>query len=113
MKTASLLKNIEHNESKPAISVMLETDFSKEIRIVFKANQLMAAHKAPKPIVVEIVEGAIDFDVQETTYHLTRGDLITLEANVPHSLKAISNSVVRLTLSKGDTAKRVGDVINF
>ncbi|MDF1673984.1 MAG: cupin [Vicingaceae bacterium] len=104
MKTASFLKNIEYNETKPAISVMLETDFSKEIRIVFKAKQLMAAHKALKPIVVEIIDGAIDFDVIDSVHHLTRGDIIALEANVSHSLKAIKNSVVRLTLSKSDTA---------
>ena len=110
MKTATLLKNIEYNETKPAVSVLLETDFSKEIKIAFKANQVMAAHKAPKPIVVEIVDGSIDFEVNENTLTLNRGDLIALEANVPHSLKALSDSVVRLTLSKYDKAERVEEV---
>jgi quercetin dioxygenase-like cupin family protein len=106
MKTASFLQNVEYNENKPALSVLLKTDFSKEIRIVFKANQVMTAHKAPKPIVVAIIEGQIDFEVENTTYQLKRGDVIAVTANVIHSLKANADSVVRLSLSKNDALSK-------
>lgn len=107
MKTASLQNEIEYQENKPAIRLILETDFTKEIRILFKKDQVMKEHKAPFPIVVHIVKGSIDFGVNGKTLLLKEGDLITLDANVPHDLTAKEESMVRLTLSKGDKSERV------
>ena len=108
MKTASLTQDIEYNENKPSIKVLLDTDAGKEIRIVFKEGQVMKKHHAPFPIVVEIFEGAIDFGVNdEHLLHLKRGDLIALESSVPHDLVALENSIVRLSLNKKDQAQRV------
>lgn len=110
MKTADLLNNIEYNEKRPAIQVMLDTDAGKEIRIVFKEGQIMKEHKTPFPIVVQIVEGSIDFGVEGQVHHLKKGGLIALEGNVPHDLKANSDSIVRLSLNKADKAERVENV---
>jgi quercetin dioxygenase-like cupin family protein len=107
MKKSSLIENITYTENKPTISVLLETASTKEIRIVFKENQSMKEHKTAFPITVEIFEGAIDFGVNGTIYNLVKGDLVSLEAAVPHNLLAKQNSIVRLTLSKLDTVERV------
>lgn len=112
MKTASLNKNVEYNEKRPAIQVLLETQAGKEIRMAFKEGQVLKEHKTPFPIVVEIFEGAIDFGVRGEVQPLKKGDLIALEGNVPHDLKAIEPSIVRLSLNKADSAKRVEDVAN-
>lgn len=100
MKTAAYLNNINYNDNKPSVEVLLESDFSKEIRITFKAGQLMAEHKAPRPIVVQTINGSIAFEVNHQTLQLNHGDMISLDANVPHSLKANTDSIVRLSLSK-------------
>ncbi|MDT0647174.1 cupin domain-containing protein [Zunongwangia sp. F260] len=110
MKTASLTKSLEYNESKPAVIVLMDTDSSREIRIAMKKGQVMKEHKTPFPIVVEIFEGEITFGVKGNLHNLVKGDLIQLEGNVPHDLKAEADSTIRLTLSKSDTAERVKDV---
>lgn len=110
MKTASLTKNLEHGESRPVIQPLLTTETGKEIRITFKKGQVMKEHKAPFPIVVEIFEGSIDFGVNADKHALEKGDLIALDANVPHDLEAIEDSIVRLSLNKADSAKRVEKV---
>ena len=110
MKTASIYNEITFKENKPAITVLMETDFTKEIRIAFQEGQLMKEHTAPFPIVVEIVDGSIDFGVDGSVQKLKKGDLISLAGKVPHDLKASEQSIVRLTLSKKDNAQRVQEV---
>lgn len=110
MKTASLITDLEYNENRPAVKVMLETETGKEIRIALKEDQVMKEHKTPFPIVIEVFEGSIDFGVYGETHTFHKGDLLSLEGNVPHDLKALKDSVVRLSLNKADTAKRVEDV---
>lgn len=112
MITASLTKNVEYNESRPAIQVLMETETGKELRIAFKEGQVMKKHHTPFPIVVEIFEGSIEFGVNGEVHTVNKGDLLALEASVPHDLKALKDSIVRLSLNKGDTAKRVEDVVN-
>lgn len=111
MKTASLINNIQYHETRPTIQVLLDTENGKEIRIAFKKNQVMKEHKTPFAIVVEIFEGCIDFGVNGEVHTLNRGDLISLSGGVPHDLTAVKDSIVRLSLNKGDSAKRVEDVV--
>ncbi len=111
MKTANIHNDVVFNEAKPMISVLFETDFTKEIRIAMHKNTQMKEHKTAFPIVVEIVEGEINFGVNGEVKNLKKGDLIALEGNVPHDLKAVENSIIRLTLTKHDTSERVKNVL--
>ena len=90
---------------------MFETETTKEIRIAFKEGQLMKEHQTPYPITVEIFEGKLDFGVNNKTYHLEKGALLALQGGIPHNLKAITDCILRLSLSKQDSARRVIDVI--
>jgi len=110
MKIASLTEDLIYNENKPAISILIDTESSKEIRIVFKKGQLMKEHKTAFPIVVEVFKGTIDFGVNGTKQHLKAGKLIALEGSVPHDLIALEDSIVRLSLSKKDSFVRVQNV---
>lgn len=108
----SLLKDLIYWEQRPMISVMLETEVTKEIRIVFRQWQIMKEHQAPFPIIVEIVDGEIKFGAPDGVHTLERGDMITLVGWVPHDLEAIQDSVVRLTISKSDKTQRVQKAID-
>lgn len=113
MKKTNILENLEYNENKVSITPLMETEISKEIRIVFKKDQIMKEHKAGYPISVEIFEGEIDFGVDGNIYNLVKGDIVVLEANIKHDLKANADSIVRLTLSKKDTVNRVKGVLKL
>lgn len=110
MEIASFLENIKFNPLKPAVTLLLETEFSKEIRIVFDKGQVMENHKAPFAIIVQVIKGSIDFGVNKGVNKLKTGDMISLQPNVIHNLTATEISVVRLSLSKLDTVKRVKKV---
>lgn len=110
MEKGSLTENLDFNESKPAVKVILTTAYSKEVRILLNKDQIMKEHQAPFPIVIEIFDGVIDFGVNGENQILTRGDIISLDAAVPHDLKGITDSIIRLTIHKLDTVERVKSV---
>jgi len=111
MKVASFLENIIFNSDKPALSLLQDTEFSKEIRIVFKKGQLMEDHQAPFAIIVQVIQGSIDFGVANEVTQLNAGDLVSLKPHEVHNLSAKVDSVVRLSLSKLDSVKRVKQVV--
>jgi quercetin dioxygenase-like cupin family protein len=111
MKIESFNDDVVYSD-KISTKIILETSFSKEIRIVLKSGQIMKEHKAPFPIIVHVLEGTIDFGVLGEIKKLQKGAIITLEENIPHDLTALENSIVRLSLSKLDNASRVEKVIS-
>lgn len=111
MKIESFNENLDFDDNRIVTKVLLESSFSKEIRILLKQGQFMKEHKAPFPIIVHVLDGEIDFGVQESIHVLKKGDIVTLAGNIPHDLTALRDSIVRLTLSKLDKAERVEKVV--
>ena len=112
MKIDSFNDNLNFSNEKIITKVLLETSFSKEIRILMKKGQIMKEHKAPFSIIVHVLVGEIDFGLLGNVHKLTEGMVIALDANVSHDLTALKDSVVRLTLSKLDKVERVNNVNN-
>lgn len=113
MLVASLFDNISYAENHPTAQVLIHTDYCKEIRILFKSGQEMKAHKAPYPIIIEIVDGEIDFMAGGENHLLSKGTLVSLEGHIVHSLKATKDSIVRLSLYKNDQIDRVQEVVQI
>lgn len=113
LKTASFFKDLEFSDKSVVITPMLSSDFGKEIRIAFKEGQIMKEHKTKFPITVMTMKGSIEFGVGSEMVVLNEGDVIALEGNVMHELKATEESVVRLSLHKRDTIDRVKGVLKL
>ncbi len=111
MQQSQFNKNVFFNEDKPNITLILESDASKEIRIAMKKGQLMKEHKTSFPIVVHLISGEIIFEVEGNKHELTEGAILSLKKNIPHSLLAQKDSIIRLSLSKQDTLFRVKNVL--
>lgn len=107
----SFREGLQPNLEKVQTKVILETSFSKEIRIQLGEGKTMKEHQAPFPIIVHLLEGEIDFGVNGETHHLKSGDIITLDGGVPHDLLAKKDSIVRLSLSKHDKSERLDEVV--
>ncbi|MDF1881515.1 cupin domain-containing protein [Sulfurimonas sp. MAG313] len=93
------------------ITSMGETPFSKEIRICMGVDALMKEHKAPAPITIELFSGSIELKSENDTHIMQEGEIAVFEANIAHSLFALKNSIIRLSLSKSDTIQRVQNLI--
>ncbi len=113
MTYASFTADVIFGDTQPVITPLITNEFTKEIRIVFRAGQSMKAHKTSFPITVMIVSGEIDFGIGEERMIFGAGDVIALKPNVIHDLNAIEDSIVRLSLHKGDNVARVSGVLKL
>lgn len=111
--TASYYKTLTFSDESVVITPMLDTTFGKEIRIAFNVGQVMKEHKTKFPITAMTLRGCIEFSVDEKMFVLNEGDIIALEGNVMHELKATQQSVVRLSLHKSDSIERVEGVLSL
>ena len=107
MKKSSFSDAISYGEKGIKAEVILESSFTKEIRIMLKKGCVMKEHNPPYPILVHLLKGNVDFTVGSEMHSLVEGDILTLEGNVVHELAATEDSTVRLTLSKLDKIERV------
>ncbi|BDZ37421.1 cupin domain-containing protein [Microbacterium suwonense] len=76
----------------------LDGDGFKIRTLVMDAGALLREHRAPVPILVQVVSGRILFRVDGVEYDMTAGGSIQVEASVPHELEAIDAAHVLLTL---------------
>ena len=111
--TASFYEDLTFSDKSVVITPLLDSAFGKEIRIAFKQGQVMKEHKTKFPITVMTLKGCIEFTVGTEMYVLNTGDVIALKGDVMHELKAIKESVVRLSLHKSDTVDRVKGVLKL
>ena len=79
-------------------STLLRTSVMELLRLVMPAGKAIAEHKAPGEITVHCLEGRIEFTAAGSTRELLAGELLYLGAAEPHSLKAIEDSSVLVTI---------------
>lgn len=94
-----------------SINVKTENLSTKEIQILMPQDSVMKEHKAPFNIIVQVLKGEIEFSVNNKIITLNSLDSISLESNVPHSLKALKNSIIRLSINKKDSVVRINAVL--
>ena len=96
---------------KVAVNVLAQNASAKEIQILMAQGSQMKEHKAPFDISVQVLRGEVEFSVSGDTAVLKELDMVSLKANEPHSLRALKDSIVRLSLAQADTLARVQGVL--
>lgn len=93
------------------VNILTQNNSAKEIQILMAENSVMKEHKAPFAISVQVLCGEVEFSVFDEVAVLRALDMVCLDALVPHSLRAIKDSIVRLSLAKNDSIERVEGVV--
>ena len=96
---------------KPIITPMGESGFCKEIRIALAKGVQMKEHSAPAAIAIELFSGVMELQSGSETQVMQAGDIALFDAKVPHSLHALEDAIVRLSLSKSDSIQRVQNLV--
>jgi quercetin dioxygenase-like cupin family protein len=80
---------------------LFKSDGMRIVLIALHAGAEMKTHTAPGIISVHVLEGKITFQTELQAAKLTKGQLLTLHKEIPHSVLAEEDATFLLTLSTG------------
>ncbi len=79
--------------------ILFKSETMRVVLIGLHENAELKPHKANGVISVQVLQGKIEFAAAQQTTHLEKGQMIALEENVIHSVKALTESFFLLTLA--------------
>lgn len=80
----------------------LAADGARVVVFGFDAGAELTEHTAPGPILVQALEGHLEFTAEGVTKDLRPGMLVHLDARTPHSVRAVEPSRMMLTIIRKD-----------
>lgn len=81
--------------------VLIKTD---SLRVVFRSlreGTRLPPHKAAGDITVHVLAGRVEFTANDRTMTLEKGQVLALKAGVPHSVTALQQAALLITLASG------------
>jgi quercetin dioxygenase-like cupin family protein len=64
----------------------------------FDAGEGLSEHTAPYDAIVTIIDGEAEITIAGREFHLKKGQMIIMPANVPHALSAVQRFKMMLTM---------------
>lgn len=66
--------------------------------LALDTGAVLPEHSAPRPVVITVVAGEVLFTIGEDTHRLSVGAVLYMDDGVPHSVEAVVESRLTLTL---------------
>lgn len=88
------------NEDMPPKTTfaLIKTEHMEVIRMVLPQGKVVAEHSVKGEISVQCLKGTTLFTVENEQLELNESDWLYLNGNQPHSLKAVTDTVLLLTI---------------
>lgn len=77
---------------------LFRTERMRVMLVALRAGALLSSHRADGPITVQMLEGRIMFSVESQDVMLTEGQVLSLQAGLPHAVEAPEDAVFLLTV---------------
>ena len=95
---AKLKQETTWAESDRNSITVFKSDSTTIVLIGMHANAQLKEHTAIGNITVQVLEGEINFFAEQQIHSMGKGQMIALEAKIPHSVTALKESFFLLTL---------------
>lgn len=95
---SGICDRVQPFENRPRAAKVLKTDSAHVVAFAFGAGQLLKEHAAHHPVVITAVTGWLRFQHPGGTVDLRPGDLIHLPPMVRHSVEAVEDSILTVTM---------------
>lgn len=94
-----LRKLTTFRDGGPSVQILSDTGVARVVLFAFKAGQELKEHHTSSPILVQALRGRAAFIANGTQVRLQAGTVLQLEANVPHSITALTDAVILVTMT--------------
>lgn len=86
------MKKISANILDGKFEHLVDEDKLQVTHLQIKSGEEIPSHKSDKTVIVVIYRGKVDFSGENNKEIISRGDIIKMDPNEIHSLKAIEDS---------------------
>lgn len=103
METPKLFRLADHivyAENSVVSKTIIKKDTGTITLFAFDAGQGLSPHVAPFDALVQVVDGACEFFIEDQKFPMTSGDCLILPAGEIHSVEAIKPFKMLLTMIK-------------
>jgi quercetin dioxygenase-like cupin family protein len=95
---SDLAKALPVTASSTTSRSLVDNDRVRVVAFTFDTGEELTEHTAAMPVVVQLITGAMRFEVAGEAHHLAAGDCVYLPARQPHSLEALEPSLMTLVM---------------
>ena len=95
---ANVLQDLPVTKEATTSRVLVNNPLLRVVDFAFDEGQLLTEHSSPRAVVVTLLSGTMDFDIESTTHHLTPGDVLYMAPGAAHALRATSTCHMQLVM---------------
>ncbi len=95
-----LADQINEGNDKVQFRHIFNNDNGGVVLVAFKAGQYLDTHTAPAEVMVNVLEGEIEFTMLDKVHIIKPGEFLLMGAGVPHSVVAKADSKMMLVKVK-------------
>jgi quercetin dioxygenase-like cupin family protein len=96
--TTGLLEALPVTESSITSRVVVNNPLLRVVVFAFDAGEMLTEHSSPRAVVVQLLDGRIDYTLDGSTTPLVPGDVIYMRPGVRHALIALEPSHLSLVM---------------
>lgn len=85
-------------EDSTASRTLVDNPLLRVVVFTFGAGQLLTTHASPRAVVVTLLEGQMDFVLDDETHPMGPGDVLYMAPNAPHALTATTACRLQLVM---------------
>lgn len=78
--------------------VLVNNPLLRVVDFAFDAGQLLTEHSSPRAVVVTLLDGTMDFDLEGETHSLVAGDVLYMAPGATHALRATTACHLQLVM---------------
>lgn len=92
------IRSLDANPSQTASRTLVRADHLEVFRFVLTAGKSIPEHKASGAITIQCLEGLVELNAHGRAQTMRAGSMVYLSDEEPHSVKAIENSSLLVTV---------------
>jgi quercetin dioxygenase-like cupin family protein len=102
-----LLTDLLQYQDRSIVSrVLLKNKGGTVTLFAFDQGEGLSEHTAPFEALVLVVEGSAEVEIAGQAYRVGTGETITLPANIPHAVRAVTRFKMLLTMIRSEQSPR-------